>query len=164
MPHVTPRRKCDGTGRDTHIWADDAVQRGKGTAVFLDKSTAFANQNGHKHGFQLRCTPQRVPVKQAPQYPSVRRGGPGWQPSVHPHDSRRTYEAQALDMGSKSMPNGFGFPRRIPAGKQFHHTAALSLSRAQAKSEDVIKEEVRQGEDWKAIWATSPGLSHDHSL
>ncbi|CAE7227120.1 unnamed protein product [Symbiodinium sp. CCMP2592] len=89
MHHINFRKAGDGSGRDMYIVKEHMVENGKQNVVFVNRSLPF------KH-LDLRGAVAKDPAPRPAakgKVPSHRRGGKGWQPSLHNEDYRRIKEA-----------------------------------------------------------------------
>mmetsp|Transcript_22860 Transcript_22860/g.40883 ORF Transcript_22860/g.40883 Transcript_22860/m.40883 type:complete len:156 (+) Transcript_22860:148-615(+) len=96
MPKLNYSKMADGSGRDMYICREQAQNSGRVNLPTMTSQTIFKHLQFRDH------TPSRgrAQMSQTARPPSLRRGGPGWQPPIHSKDYRRMAESSKGNFSS----------------------------------------------------------------
>mmetsp|Transcript_24199 Transcript_24199/g.68553 ORF Transcript_24199/g.68553 Transcript_24199/m.68553 type:complete len:210 (+) Transcript_24199:108-737(+) len=140
MNHINKSKTSDGTGRDSYILNDSNARYG---TAETERGSKVHSHKLFKH-WELRAPPEveLSPRKASPRgspnrrgAPSLRRGGAGWLPSVHMHDSRRVEESFA----SKSLSSSSMTTPRASQMSWGLGESTLSTLRLQGRFEELAE-------------------------
>lgn len=102
----------DGTGRDAYVVQEDVVRYGR---EFLHQANNQVAPRGLFTSWDLRNIQVRVDTPRR-NFPSTRRGGSGWAPSLHNDERRRVHESlvHVETQASDSLPSLGTTPKATP--------------------------------------------------
>mmetsp|Transcript_103090 Transcript_103090/g.321242 ORF Transcript_103090/g.321242 Transcript_103090/m.321242 type:complete len:150 (-) Transcript_103090:31-480(-) len=129
---INVKRTSDGSGRDTYIGNEDVMLHGKQQ---LGKYRVHSHRP-FKH-WELRGHPPLSARERRCHTPSIRRGGPGWLPSVHAEDLRRTQEAWGSVAGKEPYYPLSARSSPRPALQHAHLVSQLQVALQNAHSQPL---------------------------